>query len=52
MSLTSQELKDKISMVEQDIANLRKDAGNDRKISILIDYIDYLKDELKILERK
>jgi len=47
MSLTVQEIKEKIDMVNKDIENLRSDVGNDRKISILVDYIDYLKDELK-----
>jgi len=51
MSLTAKEIKEKIDMVNADIDNMRSAMGNERKISMLIDYIDYLKDELKEAER-
>ena len=51
MSLTAKEIKEKIDMVNTDIDNMRSAMGNERKISMLIDYIDYLKDELKEAER-
>jgi hypothetical protein len=51
MTLTSKELSEKITVVNKDIDTLRAEAGNDRKISMLIDYVDYLKDELKEAER-
>jgi hypothetical protein len=50
MSLTIQELKDKIEMVNKDIQGLRGEPGNDHKASVLADYIEYLKDELKEAE--
>jgi len=51
MTLTAKELEDKIAMVESDINTMRAQPGNDRKISSLLDYIDYLKDELKESKR-
>jgi hypothetical protein len=50
MTLTAQEYRDKIEMVKQDIAKLESTGGGDRKMSILNDYIEYLKDELKEAE--
>ena len=47
MTLTIKEVEDKIAMVNADIDKLRSDPGNDRKVSALLDYVDYLKDELK-----
>ena len=51
MSLTIQELNEKIEIINTDIEKLRSDAGNERKITFLLDYIDYLKDEIKEVER-
>jgi len=51
MTLTSKDYREKIEAVNKDIEKLRSDAGSERKISVLIDYIDYLKDELKEAER-
>jgi hypothetical protein len=51
MSLTAKELKEKIDMVNTDIDSMRAEIGNERKITMLLDYIDYLKDELKEAER-
>ena len=47
MTLSVTDLENKISMVNDDLNKLRSEPGNDRKVSMLIDYIDYLKDELK-----
>jgi hypothetical protein len=47
MTLTVSDLENKIAMVNDDLVKLRSEPGNDRKVSMLIDYIDYLKDELK-----
>jgi len=51
MTLTAKELQEKIDMIKIDMERLRSENGNERKASILIDYIDYLKDELKEAER-
>jgi hypothetical protein len=50
MTLTAQEYRDKIEMVKKDIEKLESIGGGDRKMSILNDYIEYLKDELKEAE--
>jgi DNA polymerase III sliding clamp (beta) subunit (PCNA family) len=47
MTLTIQELKDKIAKVQEDI-----DGNSDNKTKeVLAVYLDYLKDELKELEK-
>jgi hypothetical protein len=51
MSLTVQELNEKIEGIKLDIEKLRGEPGSDRKIMFLTDYIDYLKDEIKEAER-
>jgi len=51
MSLSRQEIKDKICMVETDLENLRNNSSSDKKLSILSEYRDYLKDELKLLDQ-
>ena len=50
--LTIQDLKDKLSMIDKDIEKLRGEAGNDRKLAVLNDYRDYIKDEIKFLENE
>ena len=42
--------KDKIKFVEADLASCQNENGVERKRIALIDYIAYLKDELKMLE--
>jgi|LauGreStaDraftv2_3_1035109.scaffolds.fasta_scaffold48846_2 hypothetical protein len=42
--------KDKIKFVEADLASCQNENGSERKRIALIDYIAYLKDELKMLE--
>ena len=43
-------LKDKIVRVEQDLASAQNDSSSEKKRVTLIDYLAYLKDELKMLE--
>jgi len=50
--LTAEQLKDKIEQVEFDIKKMQSEAGLDRKVAVLIEYKDYLYDELKALENK
>ena len=50
MTLTAQNYRDKIEAVKKDIEKLGDINGGDRKMTILSDYIEYLKDELKEAE--
>jgi hypothetical protein len=43
-------LKDKIARVEEDIAKTTNESGSEKKRITLMDYLDYLKDELKMME--
>jgi hypothetical protein len=43
-------LREKISRVEEDIAKTTNESGSEKKRITLMDYLDYLKDELKMLE--
>ena len=43
-------LKYKIVRVEQDLASAQNDSSSEKKRVTLIDYLAYLKDELKMLE--
>jgi hypothetical protein len=43
-------IKEKIVQVENDLTNFQNEQGAERKRITLIDYIAYLKDELKMLE--
>ena len=45
-------LKQKIAKVEEDLQNANNEANGERKRVTLIDYIAYLKDELRFLEEK
>ena len=47
MSLTSEEIQDKIKMVKQDIQSIRGTSGGEKKIEALSTYLDYLEDQLK-----
>ena len=49
MDLTKQELVDKIAMVDSDLVKLRAEPFNDRKLSALNEYKEYLSDELKAI---
>jgi len=50
--ISIENLKEKIEQVESDIKKMAAESGNDKKISLLIEYKDYLNDELKALENK
>ena len=43
-------LRDKIIRVEEDIAKTANESGSEKKRITLIDYLDYLKDELRMME--
>jgi hypothetical protein len=43
-------LKEKIARVEKDLIQTQMDNGGEKKRLTLIDYLDYLKDDLKMLE--
>jgi len=48
--LTQQELKDKIMQAQQDLARLEAD-GHPKQSGILTQYLEYLQDQLKDLEK-
>jgi|APCry1669189034_1035192.scaffolds.fasta_scaffold320270_2 hypothetical protein len=50
--LSTEQLKDKIKQAEFDIKKMQGEGGLDRKVAVLIEYKDYLIDELKELENK
>lgn len=52
MSLSTSELKEKISKIDEDIIKLRSEVGSERKISVLNDYKEYLKDEVRMIEQR
>jgi len=43
-------LKSKILKVEEDISKTTSEAGSEKKRITLMDYLDYLKDELRMME--
>jgi len=43
-------LKSKILKVEEDISKTTAEAGSEKKRITLMDYLDYLKDELRMME--
>jgi hypothetical protein len=47
--ITEKEIQEKISKVEFDLAELKKNGGSDRGVTALSDYIGYLQDELKMV---
>jgi hypothetical protein len=51
-NLTVEQLQDKLEQVDFDIKKMQSEGGLDRKVAVLIEYRDYLKDELKSLENK
>ena len=48
MSLTKKELAEKIEKVKTDLNNIRASGGEEKKILILTQYIEYLEDEHKM----
>lgn len=51
MSLSQEDLKERISQIEFDLEKLRSEPNNSRKIEALNEYRDYLKDELARLKQ-
>jgi hypothetical protein len=50
--MNAEQLKDKIKQVDEDLKKMQSESGLDRKVAVLIEYKDYLNDELKALENK
>ena len=50
--LTANDLKEKIDQVKKDIEVIRNKGDSGQKLDIMYEYIAYLEDELKMLERK
>jgi hypothetical protein len=52
MSLTKEQLAERIKQVDQDLQKIRSAGADEKKIFTLIQYKEYLQDELKLLERR
>lgn len=52
MSLSAEELKEKIERVKADLARMQSSGDGIEKINILSDYLDFLKDELEQVEHR
>jgi hypothetical protein len=52
MSLTVQELKDKLVMIEKDIEALRLTGESGRKLEVMAEYKEYIRDEIRFLENE
>lgn len=50
--LTIADLKEKLTMIDKDLAKLRSEPGNDRKLQVLTEYREYIQDEIKMLENE
>jgi hypothetical protein len=48
--LTIAELKAKLKVIDQDLETLRSMGDSGRKLGVLTEYRDYIKDEIKFLE--
>lgn len=44
------DLTEKLALIDKDLERLRKEAGNDRQLSALVEYRDYILDEIKTLK--
>jgi hypothetical protein len=51
-SLTVTQLKEKLVMIDKDLASLRSEVGNERKLQVLSEYKTYIQDEIKQLENE
>ena len=49
-SLNEEQLEDKLKQVDSDIKKIQAEGSGGRKIDVLIEYQNYLKDELKSLK--
>ncbi len=52
MSLTKEQLEERIKRVDEDMKRLRSTGADEKKMFALAQYKDYLQDELKILNQK
>jgi hypothetical protein len=50
--MTEKDYLEKIDLVKKDITKLQSEAGNDRKVSALLDFIDYLKYEMEEAKKR
>ena len=48
--LTIKELKEKLAMVDRDLEELKKQGEGGRKLEVLSEYKEYIKDEIRMLE--
>jgi hypothetical protein len=48
--LTIENLKEKLKIIDQDLETLRSMGDSGRKLGVLTEYRDYIKDEIKFLE--
>jgi hypothetical protein len=51
MSNESTVLKEKIAQVQSDLERVNAQQGTEKQRMVMQDYLDYLKDELSMLER-
>ena len=51
-SLTVAQLKEKLAMIDKDLASLQGEVGNERKLQVLAEYKEYIQDEIKQLENE
>jgi hypothetical protein len=51
-SITITQLKEKLVMIDKDLASLRGEVGNERKLQVLAEYKEYIQDEIKQLENE
>lgn len=50
--LSIKDLENKIAQINKDLIRLTSEPGNDRKISVLREYKEYLEDEIKFLKNE
>lgn len=48
--LTIEDLKEKLKVIDQDLETLRSMGDTGRKLGVLTEYRDYIKDEIKFLQ--
>ncbi len=48
--LTIEDLKEKLKVIDQDLETLRSMGDTGRKLGVLTEYRNYIKDEIKFLE--
>jgi hypothetical protein len=52
LGLTVEQLKEKIEKVKEDLKSFQAEGNSVRKVDILIEYKEYLEDELRNLENR